>query len=155
MNKINNSKSTFIPKGFTLIELLVVISVLGILAVGLISTIDPVDKINASNDTKVLNDVGLVARAAENYAASNNGAYPTTEAILISSGNLKSAPIDPDGAGTKWTYNPTYSATAFSMTATLFSKKSLAASGGATAFAKYDSVTGKQCIVAAVGTGCP
>lgn len=138
------------PRGFTLIELLVVIAIVGILAVGLIATIDPVDKINAGNDSKVFNDISLMSKAAETYAASNNGAYPTSAAVLTASGELRSVPTAPTG----YTYTPTYSATAFTMTGTLKSKKYTAQSP-AKVLAVYNSSNGKLCDAVAGTTVCP
>ncbi len=134
-------------KGFTLVELLVVIAVLGVLAVGLIATIDPIDKINAGNDAKVFSDLTLMSKAAEAYAASNNGTYPTA-ATIVSSGELRAIPTAPSG----YTYTPTYTATAFTMTGTLKSKKYTSAS-----FVKalYNSSNGKLCAAATATTVCP
>ncbi|HVF69581.1 MAG TPA: type II secretion system protein, partial [Xanthomonadales bacterium] len=103
MKKLLLLRTKFSSNGFTLIELLVVIAILGILAVGLISTIDPVDKINAGNDAKAFSDVTLMSKAAESYAASNNGAYPDATSI-VGSGELRSIPSAPSG----YTYTPTY-----------------------------------------------
>jgi prepilin-type N-terminal cleavage/methylation domain-containing protein len=72
-----NKKSPDAPQGFTLIELLVVIAVIGILAAALLLAIDPIDKINAGNDTKVINDTRSIHDAALRYYTNNN-ALPTT-----------------------------------------------------------------------------
>ena len=134
-----------IQKGFTLIELLVVIAIIGILAVGLIATIDPVDKINAGNDAKVFNDLTAISKAVEQYAASNNGSYPTTAGALTTSGELRVLPTQPSG----YTYTQTFTATSFYMTSNLKAKKY-----SATPVAAYNSSNGKLCAVAS-GTVCP
>lgn len=79
----------FSSKGFTLIELLIVIAILGVLAAGLLVAIDPIEKINQANDSKVQNDIGAIGRAGEAFATVNGGTYPTTQAQLVTAGELK------------------------------------------------------------------
>lgn len=147
-------------KGFTLIELLVVIAVLGILAVGLVGAINPVDKLNASSDSKVLNDIGVVARAGENYATSNNGSFTKTAAELGNSGSrdLKTEPVAPSGY-TPYVYTALPAActtaakdcTSFTYSGQLKSSKYVTPG---TTKALYDSLSGKQCSVAPAATVC-
>ncbi len=86
-----------IQKGFTLIELLIVIAILGILAAATMVGIDPIDKINLANDSKVQKDVGFIANAMESYAVQNAGVYAATQAVLVTSGDLKVALNPPTG----------------------------------------------------------
>lgn len=59
--------------------------------------IDPIDKINAANDSKVQSDIAKIATAMEGYAVVNNGTYAATQAILVTSGDLKGAISAPTG----------------------------------------------------------
>ena len=59
--------------------------------------IDPIDKINAANDSKVQSDIAKIATAMEAYAVANSGTYAATQAILITSGDLKIALTAPTG----------------------------------------------------------
>jgi len=135
-----------IQKGFTLIELLVVIAIIGVLAVGLIATIDPVDKINAGNDAKVLNDIKNISGAAERYATANNGTYPLNASSLTAAGELKNVPSAPGG----YTYTPSYSATGFTMTGSLKSKRYTN-----TPLGVYSSSNNKLCAQTTGATACP
>lgn len=87
----------FSMRGFTLIELLIVMAIIGILAAVVLVGIDPVDKINAANDTKVQRDINALANAMESYAAINNGTYATTQAQLVTNGDLKAQLTAPAG----------------------------------------------------------
>lgn len=135
-----SSKKSEDSKGFTLIELLIVIAVLGVLAAGLLIAVDPVDRINAANDSRAQKDVASIANAAEAYAATHNGSYPTTAEysanILVTNGDLKNIPIAPNG----YTYTYTGTASSFTMQGTLKSKKY---TGYGTFL--YSSSTGKAC----------
>jgi len=137
----DDSSSSSSEKGFTLIELLIVIAILGVLAAGVLFAIDPVDRINSANDSRAQKDVASISTAAESYAATHNGNYPTTAegiAILVTNGDLKVNPTAPTG----YTYTYTGTAASFTMTGTLKSKKYV--SGSYTLF-RYDSSTGKAC----------
>ena len=96
---MNFAKLTSIrhQKGFTLVELLVVIAVIGVLAIAVVVAIDPLDKLHAADDSKVQGDIAQLASAMENYAVTHNGAYATTQAILVTAGELKVALNDPSG----------------------------------------------------------
>lgn len=162
MKKLSTIKSQ-LQKGFTLVELLVVIAILGILAVGLIAAIDPVDKLNASADSRVISDVGVLARASESYLTSSSSLYAPSIAELVSSKELKVAPVPPSGYSA-YVYTVPVACTgvadpdctSVTISGQLKSRKSLTtAGGGATAVAKYESSTGKQCIVATAATACP
>ncbi len=154
-----------LQKGFTLIELLVVIGILSILVVGLIVAINPQDKLRQANDSRVINDVGAMSRAMESYATANNGAYPAALTGLAPS-ELKAVPTPPDPTnyGNAYTYNTTNAPCAVAtpcvigqLRATSNIAKSVPAAGvGATnVFQKFESSTGKTCIVPAVTTACP
>lgn len=141
--------------GFTLIELLVVIAVIGVLAAGVIAAIDPLDKINAANDSRAQSDVGVEASSTEAYATSHSGYYPSSVADLVSSGDLKSALIAPNGYTYTYTSSPANctagtTCTSVVITAPLKSKKFTN-----TPFQRYESSTGKTCQVATDATACP
>lgn len=149
MNKVTQALS----KGFTLIELLIVIAILGILAAATLAIVDPIDKIRAGNDSKVQQDIVNVAKAAEAYAVTNNGTIPTgtfaqVTQILITSGDLRSAPSAPTGY-TAYTFTGG-GANPFIVSGQLRSKKFTA-----TPFFKYTSATGKSCAAAAATGTCP
>ena len=136
-------------KDFTLIELLVVMAILGVLAVGLVAAINPLEKIRQSNDAKAISGLGVLARAAESYATARNGFYPATLADLTTSGELKVLPagayaiaITPAGCTT--------ACTAIVITIPLTSVQY-----ATTPVARYESSTGKQCVLAASATACP
>jgi len=150
-----DKKSDNSSKGFTLIELLVVIAVIGILAAATLIAIDPIDRLNAGKDSRVQQDVASIAQAMEQYAVTNNGAYPTSVQwnaspnILVQNGQLKSLPTQPDGTA----YVYTFSATAPKISGTLTSKKYTNANP-VTAVWKYTAGTGKSCAAAAVTNDC-
>lgn len=140
-------------KGFTLIELLIVIAILGILAAATLAVLDPVDKIRNGNDAKVEQDIVNVAKAAEAYAAVNNGLYPSgtfaqVTTILVTAGDLRSAPTPP-GTYTAYTWTGG-GATSFIVSGQLRSKRYTA-----TPVFKYTSATGKSCAAAAATGNCP
>lgn len=143
----SSSSSDSSEKGFTLIELLIVIAILGVLAAGVLIAIDPVDRIRSANDSQVQKDIAAIANAAEAYAATHDGIYPTkaeydTSNILVTNGDLKNKPIAPTG----YTYTYEGTAASFTMTGTLKSKKyaGVAAPGPYKVFT-YSSLTGKAC----------
>jgi prepilin-type N-terminal cleavage/methylation domain-containing protein len=136
-----------LQRGFTLIELLIVIVILGILAAATLTVLDPVDKIFAGNDSKVQSDITNIAKAAEAFAVTNNGTYPTGLATLVASGDMKSTPAAPGGYSA---YNYAGTATSFIISGQLRSKKY-----AATPFFKYTSNTGKACAAAAATGDCP
>ena len=145
--------------GFTLVELLVVIAVLGILSVGLIVTINPIDKLNSASDSRVLGDIGALARASESYATARNGFYPSSIASLVTAGELKVAPTAPSGYAYTYTALPaacTAGTTCTSITITAPLKSNKYTVGPPIApFVRYESATGKQCQVATAATACP
>ncbi len=93
------SGSSDSSKGFTLIELLIVIAVIGILAAALLVGIDPIDKINAGNDTKVVNNARQIYDGALR-AYTNSGIIPANPAAIVTAGELKAVPVPPGN------YNP-------------------------------------------------
>lgn len=144
-------------KGFTLIELLIVIAILGVLAAGTLVAIDPVDKVNSANDSRVQNDVGILGRASESYAASHNGIYPFSTANLLSSGEVKIIPTAPSGYAAYGFAVPSgctaelnAACTSVIVTGTLKSKKYTA-----TPKQQYETSTGKVCQIAAATAACP
>lgn len=86
-----------LQKGFTLIELIIVIAIIGVLAAAVAVAIDPIDKINAANDSKVVQDTRIIYDAALRYATNNNGTIPANTSLLTSSGELKGVPNPPGG----------------------------------------------------------
>ncbi len=94
-------------RGFTLIELLVVISIIGVLAALTLVSFSGAQK--QTRDTERRSDLNQYRNALENYAASNDGAYPTLSAGDVTdtacNGNdgaldpfLSSCPADPNNA---------------------------------------------------------
>lgn len=103
----SSSSSSEEQKGFTLVELIIVIAILGILAAAVLAAIDPIDKIRAGNDSKVQSDVRQIYDGAlRSYAQGNamptsiGGAAPS----IVSTGELKSAPVPPATYGATYTY---------------------------------------------------
>lgn len=142
--------------GFTLIELLIVIAILGILAAGILVAIDPVDKISAANDSKVQNDVSGAGRASEAYATVHNGFYPAALPDLVTAGELKRAPVAPDGYSTYAVVNtPAGCSAGTTCTAIIITSQLKAKRYTATPLWRYESSTGKSCAVATAGTACP
>ncbi len=146
-----------IQQGFTLVELLVVIAILGVLAVGLIAAINPLDKINAASDARVLNDIGVLARASETYATANNAFYPAVITDLITSNELKAEPKPPTGYGPAYTYTslPAGCTAGVSCTSITITSPLKATKYAAKPFDRYESATGKQCQVVTTATACP
>jgi len=124
MNNNNFSKSPFI-KGdvrrtggfaFTLFELLVSISIIGIL-VAVASTAYGVTQKKA-RDSRRIEDMNAVSKAAEVYYSQNNSSYPTATGDFTTSGTLQLWPVDPKAgaSGTGWTgyeYTPDGTFSAF------------------------------------------
>lgn len=64
--------------GFTLIEALLVIAILSILASIVIVAINPARQLSNTRDAERLSDVYTIMNALHQYAADNDGAYPST-----------------------------------------------------------------------------
>jgi prepilin-type N-terminal cleavage/methylation domain-containing protein len=150
MGKLLTKYRTAALRGFTLIELLIVIAILGILAAATLAILDPIDKINAGNDSKVQSDITNMAKAAEAFAASNNGIYPIALQDMVTSGDMRSMPTAPGG------YTP-YAwvgggANPFIISGQLKSKKYV---GASTPVFKYTSASGKTCAADVAANACP
>ncbi|HSW96780.1 MAG TPA: type II secretion system protein [Candidatus Saccharimonadales bacterium] len=155
MNATSLKKNQSSLQGFTLIELLVVIAIISVLAVGLLAAINPLDKINSAADARVQNDLGVLARASESYSSSHSGFYPAAIADLVSSSELKVAPVPPTGYAYTFTALPgacTAGSTCTSITITAPLKSS---KYSANPFQRYESATGKSCQVLDPATACP
>ena len=116
--KNKGKKNGFIPikprfdrgnSGFTLIELLVVIAVVGVLAGAVIAIINPNAQFARARDAKRKVDLKQIRSALGRYKIVN-GTYPvmgkwalsTTSnwiPLLVSSGELRSVPVDPTSSG--------------------------------------------------------
>ncbi len=94
-------------KGFTLIELLISISVLGILATAILVLINPVKRQNQAKDSTIQADIGQIATGAESYHASQNGSFPMSLDVLVTSGDMKNIPTPPNAVS--YTYVATNS----------------------------------------------
>lgn len=66
-------------RGFTIVELLIVIVVIGILAAIVIVSFNGIQE--RARDTSLKSDIKNVRTIVENYAAFNNGVYPSTGSI--------------------------------------------------------------------------
>ncbi|HSW88347.1 MAG TPA: type II secretion system protein [Candidatus Saccharimonadales bacterium] len=153
--KVIAQKKYTASSGFTLIELLVVIAIISVLAVGLLAAINPLDKINSASDARVMNDLGVLARASESYSSSHTGFYPAAIADLVSASELKVAPVPPTGYAYTFTALPAActagtTCTSITITSPLKSNKY-----STTPFQRYESATGKSCQVATAATSCP
>lgn len=143
---------TALKKGFTLIELLIVIAVIGILAGVVLTAIDPIDKINSANDAKVNRDIASIASAAEAWAATHTGTYPTlTELQTPSNGAMKSYPTPPTNyAGYQYVVNNAASPPTFYVYG-----ENKAKAVGINTRRLYSSSNGKTCNTTANITTCP
>lgn len=91
-------------KGFTLIELLIVFAIVGILGSTILILIDPLDKIYSAHDSIIQNDIGYLGRSLESFSTRHGGNYPKNIQELITSGELKRAPLPPSGYGDSYNY---------------------------------------------------
>jgi len=97
-------KSRKLP-AFTLIELLIVIAIVGILAAAVMVAINPAKRSRQARDAIRKSHIAVLADAFQAYYVTHEGLYPGTPhpfdcsggrlAILVSSGELKVVPKDP------------------------------------------------------------
>lgn len=163
----SGSSDSSSSSGFTLVELLIVIAVIGILAAALLVAIDPVDKIRAGNDSKVQSDVRQIYDAALRAYAQGNvlpSSINTTTPSIVSTGELKSAPVPPATYGTTYDYFVNGAGTDVVACGRLMSKaqvnKAIAAgvAGATSANLRIVVNNGKTCYTAAAcgaGNTCP
>lgn len=106
--KKNNRGHACQQAGFTLFELLISISIIGILIA--VATSNFTSAQRKARDTKRVQDVGAVQKAAEQYYSVSNYVYPANTAVaswVPASGQsvLESFPMDPKGVGyTQYNY---------------------------------------------------
>lgn len=106
-------------KGFTLIELLIVIAIIGILAAAVLVAINPAKRTKQARDAGRKNDIGSLATEIQAYYTTpGQGIYPTTLAVLTTSGGLKQIPVDPT-SGLTYNYNVNSNSTEAAVWATL------------------------------------
>lgn len=65
------------PKGFTLIELLVVIGIIAILAAIVAIAVNPSRQYGQARDAQRWSDINAILNAIHQYAADNEGEFPT------------------------------------------------------------------------------
>lgn len=91
-------------KAFTLFELLVSISIIAILTA--IASISYGAAQKKARDSRRVEDMNAIQKAAEMYYSQNSYVYPSTTGVFISSGLMQQWPADPKGVGyTLYTYN--------------------------------------------------
>lgn len=110
-------------KGFTLIELLVVIGIIAILAAIVAIAVNPSRQYGQARDAQRWSDVNAILNAVHQYAADNDGSFPTIPATATNIGSgvgeanictdlvttyLPSMPYDPSATGASWTDCTTY-----------------------------------------------
>jgi len=74
--------------GFTLIELLVVIAILGILAGSILVAVNPLEQLAKGRDAGRKTTVNQLGRAIEAYYTTQNGEYPTSGNLWMTSGTV-------------------------------------------------------------------
>jgi len=85
-------------RGFTLFELLISISIIGIMTALAIVSFSSAQK--KARNSRRIQDMNAISKAAELYYGANNSTYPTTFAVGISWPNvLEAIPMDPKGVG--------------------------------------------------------
>jgi prepilin-type N-terminal cleavage/methylation domain-containing protein len=156
-----------INSGFTLIELLIVMAILGVLAVVVLVAINPAQQLARTRDAGRFSGVTQIGRATQAFSTVRAGTYPSNAAWhteLVAAGELSNVPatipntLTPPACGTNVQQNWCYAASAATggVNAIVFSKLeansniSLCAAGQ-TAFAVYDSVSGRGGIVCTAG----
>jgi len=95
-----------IKKAFSLFELLVVISIIGILVA--VASLSYGTAQKKARDTRRVDDMNAIQKAAEMYYGQKNYVYPATtgpSGDFITSGVMQQWPKDPKGIGyTQYTY---------------------------------------------------
>lgn len=96
--------------GFTLFEMLVVISIIGVLVALVSASFSGAQK--RARDAKRISDMNSIQKAAEQYYALSNGAYPTNNLApgtwtVNSQVTLDKFPTDPKTGYTTYSYNST------------------------------------------------
>ncbi|PIU73420.1 hypothetical protein COS78_02365 [Candidatus Shapirobacteria bacterium CG06_land_8_20_14_3_00_40_12] len=90
--------------GFTLFELLVSISIIAILVA--IASMSYSTASKKARDSRRVEDISAIQKAAEQYYSQNSYVYPPTTGDFVSSGVMQLWPTDPKGVGwTAYTYN--------------------------------------------------
>ena len=91
-------------RGFTLFELLVSISIIGILTA--VASISYGTAQKKARDSRRIEDINGIQKAAEMYYSQNSYVYPSTTSAFVSFGTMQKWPTDPKGVGyTLYTYN--------------------------------------------------
>lgn len=91
-------------KGFTLFELLVSISIIAILVA--IASMSYSTASKKARDSRRVEDISAIQKAAEQYYSQNSYAYPPTTNDFVTSGVMQLWPTDPKGVGwTAYVYN--------------------------------------------------
>jgi len=91
-------------KGFTLFELLVSISIIAILVA--IASMSYSTASKKARDSRRIEDISAIQKAAEQYYSQNNYSYPPTTGAFITGGVMQLWPTDPKGVGgTPYVYN--------------------------------------------------
>jgi prepilin-type N-terminal cleavage/methylation domain-containing protein len=96
---INRSLVLNFSKGFTLIELLIVIAILGVLAAAVIAAINPIKKINQAKDSTMKSNISQIVGALQASFTTNLGVYPATLGALVTTGEIKTLPVQQNGGG--------------------------------------------------------
>jgi prepilin-type N-terminal cleavage/methylation domain-containing protein len=90
--------------GFTLFELLVSISIIAIMVAVASMSYSTASK--KARDSRRIEDISAIQKAAEQYYSQNNYVYPSTIGAFVTGGVMQLWPADPKGVGwTAYAYN--------------------------------------------------